>query len=468
MEQNRFNQNKINLNIVNTFFFILAVFSLMLIAFYNRYPVIFTDVGTYIRSGFTGLVPVDRPIFYGLFIRHISLAHSLWFVVLAQSILTIVIILLTLKKVFDAQFVYATTFIISLFLSLTTSISYVISHIMPDFFLALVFLGISNILFGKRLTILQKSFLSIIVIYGCMVHLSNLLISLALLIVIIVLYLFDKKRKLIQLERNRLLLLISIVGAVWIIMPGINYFYGVGFKMSRTSNIFTMANFIQSGILRSYLDEYCDTINYPICESKDSLPANVSTFLWGQNSPLYKDCENMDTCWLSKDKEYGIIINDILAAPKYRRLALGVALRKSFSQIIHFGIDGREHIIEGHPSFWGIKNRISHDFNYYHASRQAYGRIEFQLLTTIQYVIVSLSLLFILVRLLKSKKVLMDNRVKSFILFTFCLIMANSFVAGTFSIVANRYQNRIIWLIPFIAYVLVIEYFHKKRNIDSL
>lgn len=53
-------------------------------AFYNGYPLINADVGTYLHSGFKLFIPDDRPVVYGLVLRFFSLnGWSLWLAVLA-------------------------------------------------------------------------------------------------------------------------------------------------------------------------------------------------------------------------------------------------------------------------------------------------------------------------------------------------------------------------------------------------
>ena len=66
-------------------------------ALYNSYPLLYPDTGTYAHSGLKLFVPQDRPILYGLFIRLSSLWASLWFVVLAQALLTGWVVRLTVR-----------------------------------------------------------------------------------------------------------------------------------------------------------------------------------------------------------------------------------------------------------------------------------------------------------------------------------------------------------------------------------
>ena len=56
-------------------------------AFYNGFPLIYTDTGTYIESAFTLRLPPDRPLGYSLFIRGTGGCRSLWATVFAQSFL---------------------------------------------------------------------------------------------------------------------------------------------------------------------------------------------------------------------------------------------------------------------------------------------------------------------------------------------------------------------------------------------
>ena len=60
--------------LINTVLLFISVFVLIIPALKNGYPILFSDSGTYLSSGHSGYVPVDRPILYGIFVRHISLS----------------------------------------------------------------------------------------------------------------------------------------------------------------------------------------------------------------------------------------------------------------------------------------------------------------------------------------------------------------------------------------------------------
>lgn len=78
------------------FIFIVAVL-LCYMGFYNRFPLVYSDTDSYMEMGFNNHVLPDRPITYGLFLRHVSLSESLWLVVFAQGFLLAIVDLVVLN-----------------------------------------------------------------------------------------------------------------------------------------------------------------------------------------------------------------------------------------------------------------------------------------------------------------------------------------------------------------------------------
>src|SRR5690554_3684288 len=85
-------ENKVFQNVL------LGTVILSIVGLYNGYPLVFSDTGTYIYSGFDLFIPNDRPIAYGLLLRLFSLKLSAWFVILFQNLLTAFVVYLTLKS----------------------------------------------------------------------------------------------------------------------------------------------------------------------------------------------------------------------------------------------------------------------------------------------------------------------------------------------------------------------------------
>jgi hypothetical protein len=72
----------------NGFSVLLGTLGVLIVPLVNGYPLVYADTGTYLASAFEGLVPIDRPYWYGLFIRGLSFGGAtLWPVVVAQALL---------------------------------------------------------------------------------------------------------------------------------------------------------------------------------------------------------------------------------------------------------------------------------------------------------------------------------------------------------------------------------------------
>ena len=162
-----------------TVFGILVLGSIILLrlACYNSYPFVYPDTGTYIRSGFEVFVPIDRPIFYGLFVRIVSFSTSLWNVVFVQSFILAYLVYLILKEFIGSTYFNFYYFFILTFLCLTTGVSFNVSMITPDIFTAFLFLIVFILYAMPDLNIFHKLILWILFIASILTHHSHLLLS---------------------------------------------------------------------------------------------------------------------------------------------------------------------------------------------------------------------------------------------------------------------------------------------------
>src|SRR6056297_1608751 len=83
---------------------------LSIVGLFNGYPLVYSDTGTYIYSGFNYFIPNDRPVSYGLFIKFFSLSYSAWFVILIQNLITAFVLFelinLIIGKKYNFQRIY--------------------------------------------------------------------------------------------------------------------------------------------------------------------------------------------------------------------------------------------------------------------------------------------------------------------------------------------------------------------------
>jgi hypothetical protein len=447
---------------------ILSLIPLLYFALNNEYPLLYPDSGTYILSGHKGYVPVDRPLMYGLFVRHMSMSYSLWFVVIAQAVLVWIILILTARSFWPDSWINKSVLII-ICLSFFTGISCYISQIMPDIFTSLIILSFFLFLFYLKKSKFISILLGIFIIFCNMVHFSNLIISTILVFLILFVSLISKN-KLVKIKH--VLLLLLVIAVTWIFGMTFNYMYGAGFSLSRASNVFFIARWQETGLVSEYLNDQCGTRDIPLCEFKKDLPIPLSTYLWC-NSPLYnnvnKNTDRWDSVWLEKNKEYAPIARDIITTPKYLKRFVSISISETMLLLTKTYIDDLPNSITGTPILWMIEWQYKRDLKQFNSSNQALSHhLQFGFAGFMQTLSVILSLIGILIITLIRK---LRRRIPSVYYLLLIIIsmgtIINAWVCTTFSTMVTRFQSRMIWLIPLVFLVLIILILKKQPDQNS-
>lgn len=151
---------------------------LCLVALYNGFPLVYTDTGTYIGSGFSGDVPIDRTIFYGLFIKHTSVGLSPWLTVLAQSLLLSWVLYRFSKLIFGKEVKDFQFSLVLLLTCLTTGLSFNASILIPDVFTSICALSAYLLLFDTFKSKYSEIFVITVFCFSLSTHLSHIPIAL--------------------------------------------------------------------------------------------------------------------------------------------------------------------------------------------------------------------------------------------------------------------------------------------------
>ena len=115
-------------------FVVLSVIFLIYPALYNGYPLLYTDSATYVISGHELNIPIDRPVFYGLFVWISSFSYSLWLVVIIQALFVVGLVYYTYSLFFQSFHKTLYAFFTIVTMSLFTGLPNYVSQIMPDIF----------------------------------------------------------------------------------------------------------------------------------------------------------------------------------------------------------------------------------------------------------------------------------------------------------------------------------------------
>ena len=430
-------------------FILLGALILCYIGFMNHYPLVYPDTGTYMDSGFSGKVPMERTIFYGLFMRHVSLSSSPWLIILAQGAFVSYLLYRTFGLFFTGKRRNSLFLIALTLLTLTTGLSYNVSILLPDIFSAIAVLCLIQLLFQNNLKKAEFVILGILFIFSIAVHLSSVPILLLLLPLLLWLR-FKRNSKLDQsvMPARRLLICFGLLVGTLIIVPSVHYLHGSTFQLSKGSHVYILNHIRETGVLEAYLKEVCHERNYKICDHQDFLAGN---FMWDENSALYKTGG-----WEANVGEYNGIIRDIIFTPKYFVLLAQKGVEYSLKQVFTFNVSVAEPQLAGSAPYGQIAWRFKDTLGEYHASVQNQKGLNIETRNTIQEFIILGSMLFLLLIILNGTVFKsLDPKMKWIIILVIAHSLISSAVCSNLSGVDARYQNRIVWLLSLLTFIII-------------
>ena len=433
------------------FWLIVSSLALCYYAFYNHYPLVYPDTGSYIRMGNENFLPPGRPMLYGVFLRYISLKASLWLPIFVQGLVVSGLFWLCFKK-WGPQRHRPYWFITSVFfLTLLTGISVNVSQLIPDVFTPCVILGFGLWLFAPNLTKWEKIFCGGVILSGLAMHNSHLLIlffMLGLLTAIAGFKYFKKQAQPIQLKK---------IGTAWgLWVSGIALIFLVHgtlakeFTLSKGGHVFMMSHLIELGLVQEYLEDNCATKNYNFCEHRNNIPWD---FIWDMNSPLHKTGG-----WDANKEEYDEIIWEVLTTPSYFVEYVSRSIETTFKQFFSFNTGDTPRQNSDSAPFDAVKRHFPHQTMEYNLSRQAMGRLDWDWLNLVQvFVVMGSFFLFLLFVTSERLKSFLPKGLLQVSLFIMLGLWVNALITGTLSTVVDRYQARVVWLLVFVVFLFLIQ-----------
>jgi len=374
-------------------------------------------------------------------------------VILAQSIITVWFIRLFIKSFFS--FINERIkFLIVGVLTATTSIGITVGMLMPDFTTFILIIGTALILFADGLNRLSRILILIGIWFSVASHHSHAYILLLILIFQLAKIILQN-RKLFDSSYTRISLLAFVMVIGYFTIPSINYFRNNKFVSNESSSIFLMGRINQMGLLKPFLDEKCLEEIFSICEYRDNLPSN---FLWDKNSPVYKD-----QGWNSNNQLYTEILRSFFQDPKYMAKAIGNTIQTGLKQFISFKTVKLDPLEAGTWPQYTFERFLPKSVRRLSISKQNNNSWNNQALDIIQSMMVTLSFIVLLIFLVFQNRTALKRTHLNIILLLFFGLLANAFICGGISMIAPRFQSRIIWLVPFISMCLIFSNLNNRR-----
>jgi len=434
-----------------TFFCLIAM--QLWAAILNGYPIVYSDTSTYIACGFNFETPFDRPITYGVFLWLTSFGGvSLWLPVVFQSFILAYLVILFFKKFVDIKNFNRLSMISIAIVSVFSSLSWTSSQLMPDIFTSILLFCIVLIVADKN-SKKEKGILYFILLISCAMHFSHVMFAILIAISLMILKFILRKRKFIPASWLTLCLIVIIAGVSILSM---------GSALAKSRHVFLMGSMVEHGITKQYLDEFCPEKNYKLCAYKDSLPEKAWQFIWNEKSPLYKIGE-----WKDSKKEFNEIISGTLTNSKYIWLHVKASVIATAQQLIMFKIgDGNGAFPRGTRLHERINEYFPHDMGWYENSKQNTERLFFISYFNFMIYLVTCVSVLIIAWLFIMKKIFREEFLLIFIILIFGILL-NAWINGTFANAIDRLGTKMIWIIPFLAFIGIYKAFFRKGKSAS-
>ena len=218
---------------------------------------------------------------------------------------------------------------------------------------------------------------------------------------------------------------------------------------------YTMARFIADGPGRWYLQQHCGELDWAICDRVGDLPDNDDDFLWTDGG-VWQGATPAKQREMLKE-EWPLVLATVRAYPGAQ---LRVSLANFGTELTNFGL------WDFTPNPWmesELNKVLPGALPRYLRTRQAQSRLPNIFFTTVQQWVVLASALAIVIcvpllwwwrrwRMLGLVAVLVPA------------VIANAFLTAVLSEVDSRYQCRVIWLIPLLAGLIVLDLLNRRSE----
>ena len=435
-------------------------------AVYNGYPLLYPDSMSYLRQG----APVARALFLHRFAGYYggrSLIYSVgilpfhwnvtpWPVVIFNALLTAYVLWLVVRSLQPGR--TSTTYLaLVALLSVFTGLGWFVGWIMPDIFGPVLYLAVYLLVFAPE-TLSRAEHRAVVLIawWSVASHITHLMLAAGVCVLFVALLAVRR-----QLTRRTL----RPVGTVALIVlcaaaahVGVHtYLFGEP-SLNGQRPPFVMARMIADGPGRWYLRQHCLALHVEICRHSRDLPDNVDDFLWSAHG-IWQSASLAQQERIRKE-ETRIVLGTLRAYP---REELVVSAGHFWRQLHAFGLWDYD------PNPWilamvdtvlpGARPR-------YLETRQAHETLHEDFFTSVQDWTVALSLLVIacwglFLRQYWSPRVIGLATIIGFV------VVVNAAVTGVLANVEDRYQARVIWLVPLLAAVLVLTWIDERRRTRS-
>jgi hypothetical protein len=377
---------------------------------------------------------------------------SLWPIVALQCLLVAWIVWLVARSVAPRRMVVSYLLLV-LFLSLLTSASWYADFIMPDILGPLACLTIYLLAFARdTLSRAERWGLYLIAVWGITAHATHFLLAAGLIVLLILFAAFERKpflRRLLSL--GELAAIIAVAAAAQMALHG--YLYGKP-TLNGERPPYLMARIVADGPGRWYLEKNCPRLQWAVCNHLSQFTINPDDFLWAENG-AYQSGSDAERAQIDKE-EMPLVLATVRAYPLQQFSRSAANFRDQFMAFGLYGFDANGWMLQQIDEIMP-RARAS-----YLGSRQEHDALPLDLFTEIQWwtIVASLAAIAVLIPILWRRH---SPRLAGLTLVVAATVVANAGVTGVLSVVDDRYQCRVIWLVPLLAAIFFLDWLEQRK-----
>jgi hypothetical protein len=455
----------------------------------NGFPFVYPDTGDYLGGSGLSHIRPDRPMYYAWFTRLFDLpilvpsstsqtpwnlkGWSPWPSVVLQSLITAWVIWRFASTLFRLTAAFRLLFL-ALLLVLGTSLPWLVGQIMPDIFTPLMILALALLCFTKDM-LPRPSGIILVLLIGTAVafHQANLLVALWMLPALGLCALLGwrpSKPFLRGLFASGIGLTLGVVALVTM-----NLVSG-RFGLSSGGSVFLLARFMEDGTALSYLEKACPKRRFSVCAYLDELrsfrPTMITLPGCGSAQTVFNNyfiwegpLERLGGFRAEESEASAIVAGTLSAYPLAQfRASVNNGLRQLFSFRTGEGLCAYPETSSWSMTIDTIFGPVVYD--HYLKSKQIRDALRLEFLNYIHAaVLVASSLVligFLVVRGPRKQPLAFFASLSVIV-----LVAGNAFTLGVLSGVGDRYQSRVVWLVPVLAACIVLArlpyFWHRNR-----
>ncbi len=401
-----------------------------------------------------------RSPFYGIAIMPLMAMNSEWPVVFAQSGIAAAMIFLTLRVVWGGLRAGPYLLVIGL-LALLTSLPWQSSAILADLPAALLPLGIFLLAFGRdRLARWEVAFVFAIALFSCMVHYSHLPLMAVLTVLALGIGLVERRPRSDILRGIALCLAVVAITAIAHI--GMQWEFRDKVAIAPNGSIFLLARLVEDGPAEDFLAAHCAEEKFALCAYVDDMPMSTGHFLWHSDGPVIR----LGGYGALSQEATIIVAGTVRQEPV--RIAL-LSLRHTLKQLVSFDTGGYLRWFAPPDKGWRhyadtMEIGLPGEYMDFAASRQSTGRLGLWVFSPLMpTVAISAALLagMLLIGMFRGDAfggapLRGNSRLQALSWLVLATVFVNAAICGALSEPSDRYQSRVVWLLPFLLLVVAI------------